>query len=469
MRTGRLPQSQQIGLRPSKTARHKQTIFGNTFQREAILAKTTLYLSALISVATLIQTLPSTAEEAFATRNLNIRSGPGIAFEIVDQLVENEPVDKRNCNPQGSWCYISHDGPGGWVASVFLTDSLTPEPRLEQPVSIPQDSSDYIANTQVNVRTGPGTQFAVIDTLEVNDSVKRGQCSSSGRWCYVDHAGADGWVSNKFLSPVVTTPTPTSNAEPEDEFSPLQYVAKSSVNIRSGPGTNFNVLDRLTEGENITRNQCLPNGTWCYITHAGPDGWVSADFIYPYGEVQSVDTVQPTTSTVTLRTATAIAGIPVRNAPSLLTGTLGRIERGATVTVNKCSSDKYWCHVMSDTAQGWVPAAFLRLNEETTKPTPTSNPTSSERQAITNERVLVREGPGLNFEVVGTVPAGRSIEIDRCNTQGNWCLINSNGRSGWITTSHLKLPQTNAPTVTSPTTPNAICFEGFGGIKICLE
>lgn len=54
--------------------------------------------------------------------------------------------------------------------------------------------------------------------------------------------------------------------------------ATASVNVRSGPGTNFGVVDTLFAGENISVGECRSNG-WCYITHSGPDGWVSARYI----------------------------------------------------------------------------------------------------------------------------------------------------------------------------------------------
>lgn len=51
--------------------------------------------------------------------------------------------------------------------------------------------------------------------------------------------------------------------------------ARQSVNVRSGPGTSYRVVDRLFRGEDVNVKRCRSNG-WCYITHPGPDGWVSA-------------------------------------------------------------------------------------------------------------------------------------------------------------------------------------------------
>jgi len=53
--------------------------------------------------------------------------------------------------------------------------------------------------------------------------------------------------------------------------------ATAAVNVRSGPGTGYSVLDTLTPGEYVSVRGC--SGGWCYITHPGPDGWVSANYI----------------------------------------------------------------------------------------------------------------------------------------------------------------------------------------------
>jgi len=54
----------------------------------------------------------------------------------------------------------------------------------------------------------------------------------------------------------------------------------TALNVRSGPGTSYGVVDTLTPGENVEVNECVSNG-WCYIEHSGPDGWVSSNYLTP--------------------------------------------------------------------------------------------------------------------------------------------------------------------------------------------
>ena len=52
------------------------------------------------------------------------------------------------------------------------------------------------------------------------------------------------------------------------------------LNVRSGPGTGYSVVDTLHPGEEIDVQSCQSDG-WCRITHSGPNGWVNSDYISP--------------------------------------------------------------------------------------------------------------------------------------------------------------------------------------------
>lgn len=50
--------------------------------------------------------------------------------------------------------------------------------------------------------------------------------------------------------------------------------ASSTVNVRSGPGTGYSVIDVLRPGERVEVDYC--RGAWCMI---GGDGWVNANYL----------------------------------------------------------------------------------------------------------------------------------------------------------------------------------------------
>jgi len=53
--------------------------------------------------------------------------------------------------------------------------------------------------------------------------------------------------------------------------------ATSAVNVRSGPGVSFGKIDALHAGQAVNVTEC--QGGWCYVEKAGPDGWVSGNYL----------------------------------------------------------------------------------------------------------------------------------------------------------------------------------------------
>jgi hypothetical protein len=68
----------------------------------------------------------------------------------------------------------------------------------------------------------------------------------------------------------------------------VEAAAKSAVNVRTGPGKTFSVVDQLTAGEVVTIKECAPSN-FCFVEHSGPDGWVSAAFLVPVEEEPEED------------------------------------------------------------------------------------------------------------------------------------------------------------------------------------
>ena len=62
------------------------------------------------------------------------------------------------------------------------------------------------ATASVNVRSGPGTQYGVVDVLRPGQQVDIDR--RSGSWCYVIKSGADGWVSCNYLAEGPSRPGP---------------------------------------------------------------------------------------------------------------------------------------------------------------------------------------------------------------------------------------------------------------------
>jgi len=56
---------------------------------------------------------------AVTNSNLNVRSGPGTSYPVLDVLIRGDGVRINTCN--NGWCWINHNGPSGWVSEAHLT------------------------------------------------------------------------------------------------------------------------------------------------------------------------------------------------------------------------------------------------------------------------------------------------------------------------------------------------------------
>lgn len=78
-----------------------------------------------VAAAAVVVFLPAAqAAPGTVTTNVNVRSGPGTSYGVVDVARAGQQVDVQRC--QGSWCYISKPGPDGWVSANYLNASGRP-------------------------------------------------------------------------------------------------------------------------------------------------------------------------------------------------------------------------------------------------------------------------------------------------------------------------------------------------------
>src|SRR5215471_13273828 len=67
------------------------------------------------------------------------------------------------------------------------------------------------------------------------------------------------------------------------------------------------------------------------------------------------------------------------------------------------------------------------------------------RSAAVTATVNLRSGPGTDQEIITTIPAGSTVQIDNC--AGEWCAVTWNGQSGYAIARNLS---TGAPRQAGP-------------------
>ncbi|MEO5807322.1 SH3 domain-containing protein [Devosia sp.] len=85
-------------------------------------------LGGLAALAMMATTAGAFAATAYASTNVNVRSGPGGYYDAIDTLQRGEAVDVQYC--RDSWCFVEKRGPDGWVSASYLDRG---RPQVQRP------------------------------------------------------------------------------------------------------------------------------------------------------------------------------------------------------------------------------------------------------------------------------------------------------------------------------------------------
>ncbi|BAM01588.1 MULTISPECIES: SH3 domain-containing protein [Caldilinea] len=169
--------------------------------------------------------------------------------------------------------------------------------------------------------------------------------------------------------------------------------------------------------------------------------------------------------TIPARGQVTVARLNVRSAPSITAPIVARLSQGTMVQIQSISADGRWYQVKTgESVEGWLVAMYVSTVGETraretagntavaaavsqtpsSSPSPTVTPTAAAPTitfpkgavvATTNPpRTNVRSGPGTNYPVVASAPAGSRYEVIGVNAARDWYQIRLPNRQepAWI-------------------------------------
>lgn len=170
--------------------------------------------------------------EGVSSTQLNVRSEPSTAGNVLGIIPANTKMEIIGKDPGGNWWQILYpagvDGKG-WVTAQYVTTANQPEVPVVGGGGAGLDNGNIaIVRQQINVRSGPATNFNSLGTLNAQDVVNLTGKDSNGAWLQIAFpTGPDGkgWVNAAFVQatgvenlPIVTeagqvvgTGTPTGS------------------------------------------------------------------------------------------------------------------------------------------------------------------------------------------------------------------------------------------------------------------
>ncbi len=290
---------------------------------------------------------------ATTTANLRLRVGPSTGSDTILVMPSGARVEVTGAAIDGFYPVAYQDMAGYAHGSYLRFDP--PEPAEGQVVRI---------DVRLNLRAGPATTFASLAVMPAGaEAVLTGRVEGSFHemtwnsmlgWAHADYftlleepPAPSPTNTPAGPSPTATlTPTtgPTLTPAPGQTVTPQATATTlTTLNLRSGAGTNFPVITIMPQGASVTLLGQSDSG-FVKVAYAGHEGWAYASYL----DMASVpDNTARTTALLNMRSG---AGTSY---PVLLV-----IPSGATVTITGTIQNGFMPVTYQGTA-GWAFASYL--------------------------------------------------------------------------------------------------------------
>ena len=247
---------------------------------------------------------------AVANYNTAVFGGPGENYVVYGAFLGSQTALVTGKSEDGLWWAISVPvglNGNGWVSADWVTvtnaDNVAVIPAPPAPPTVDlvppgPDDPQAVTIANVNVRTGPTTDFPIYGIAPVGASARVLGVSEDGQWWVVrlnpENVGAGyGWVSAEYTQPtnvegiqiIATPPAPVPVPPPAPPQGVPFAVAVDAINVRSGPGTNYPVYVVAPMGSSAEVSGKSADSGWWQVKIQpvySPTGlaWVSADYVY---------------------------------------------------------------------------------------------------------------------------------------------------------------------------------------------
>lgn len=216
----------------------------------------------------------SAQSTATTTDHLNLRTGPGTDTSIITVMPTGATVGIEGGADAG-WYPVSYNGYSGYASGDFLSIGGGTAGNV---ASDGATGTAWVIDGRLNLRSGASLGSSVILVMEDGAAVTLTGEYGNG-FLGVVHNGTYGFAHGDYLSmsgasaPETPAPPPLS-----DNVTGSATVNTDALNVRSGPGTNYDVLGVMQHGAQISLTGDSANG-FVGMTWNGIQGWTFADYL----------------------------------------------------------------------------------------------------------------------------------------------------------------------------------------------
>lgn len=328
---------------------------------------------------------------------LNVRQGPGTTFPVIGKLAQGDQVTVEGRNDAGDWwyvCCLPNSETRGWVSAALLTPNFTADQAAALPITAsgpapaatPEPTATpaapatdapaagapttpglqgTVAGVNLNVRSGPSTEDAVLGKLAGTDTVSVLGRNAGGDWLYICCIGAppaNGWVSAQFITPTFAAgdlPVVDAAGQPvtasetgAGEGAGTTTAGLSVVVVQQPPfavqGREIALVYTVSNGgaedlADVVLTSELPGPLTLVNATAGADGEVAQEGSTVTVTWAALPAGQSATATVRVRVAADVPnGTTFANLASVSTGSGETASSGLTIGMPPALLPEFW-------------------------------------------------------------------------------------------------------------------------------
>ena len=307
-------------------------------------------LAICLALTLVLCTLPLAGFAATAAKvkmpneggSLNLRSGPGTNYSSVGYVQDGDSIQVYAENGEWSSITVDRTGKSGYIKTKYISTNASASTTAYVYVSADGGS--------LKVRAGAGTNYGVNGYVQHGDAIM--VLSKGDVWSQikVNKNGVTGYIKTKYIR---SNPPSTAGSGPiwdvPSTSAPTTYDAAvimtktvgGQVNLRSGAGTNYQSLGKLSRGTFLKVTGT--SGDWRKVTlNNGTSGYVQKNYV-SFG-VKGV-----TTGNVNLRT-----GAGTNHSVKVV------LSKGTSITVHSISGN--WAKVTAGSNTGYISIKYFEYN-----------------------------------------------------------------------------------------------------------
>ena len=386
----------------------------------------------------------------------NVRLGPGTEYEVIRTVPRGTRAKIIGLGPQDDWYLVEIDGVYGpvWICQdlTVLLGSLTGVRWYAE-----GDFGALAITLPViaHVRTGPDSEYDVLTTVAQGTRAKIIGLGPQDRWFLIELPGLDGpaWIHQSLTEVVgsvwgirrITTEELELLPRPGRDGGkrPVVITLPEIMNVRLGPGLEYDVLTTVPQGTRAPIYGMDPSKEWFQIELVGLDSlaWVSRDLTRVIGALVNVRRITEREIGALPAAITQPRALHARAGPGAEYDAVTILSKGTWARVVGIGPQAEWFqlevvgldepvwvarHLMKVAGGSfgrfrriWTEEAALLLASESRYDRPLA--------VAQSEAMELRLGPGLEYQVVTSVPQWTRTRIMGMDPTKIWFQVELDG------------------------------------------